>query len=153
MILVGYDLDGTLCKKSSIDKKWGYCNKAERRAFNAIREHHYKTAEILRTPLERRYYIITSRSPKYAKITLQWLNKGGLEPVEIFFIDRARTRPNMIEYKSSKINELKLKKYYEDDPKIVKSLTRKCHNTEIILVESVTTDYNIKNFLQPPLQI
>jgi hypothetical protein len=151
-MIVGYDLDGTICEKSSIDKKWGDCNGMERKAFQLIRETHYKTAQLVFRPVEKEYTIITARNKKYAEITLQWLVLASLSPISIHFIDRARTRDNMIEYKSEKINELGLDKYYEDDEKIVSKLRKLCQSTEIILVTPITRNYILNNFLHPPLQ-
>ena len=94
-------------------------------------------------PSEPEYVIITSRSPKFAEITLQWLKKANLKPVKTYFIDRTRTRANMIDYKSEKINELGIIKYYEDDPKIARALKKRCPNTEIVLIEPVIKKYEI----------
>jgi len=143
----GFDMDGVLCTKAVIDKKWSECRGYERTIFQQIKKYHCSTAPLLRKPTEKNFVIITGRSAKLQFITLDWLESNKITPLKVFHIDRNRTRNNMIDFKSEKINELELKTYYEDDPKIIKSLTRLCPNTQIVPIQSVTTDYFIKNFV------
>ena len=142
----GYDFDGVLCPKAVLDKKWSECRGSERIIFQQIKRYHCATAPLLRIPKEKKFVIITGRSAKLQYITSDWLEKNKIKPSKVFFIDRNRTRNNMIDFKSEKINELKLKIYYEDDPKIIKSLSRLCLNTQIVPIQSVTKEYFIKNF-------
>ena len=151
--MIGYDLDGTICEKCEIDKKYFDCKKEERLAFGAIREIHMGSAEVIVRPREKDVYIITSRKPKHKYITLNWLKENNIKPKEVFFMDKARTRANMIEYKASLINRFQLEKYYEDDLKIVFQLKKKCHNTQIIAVEPVIKKYKIEDFKKKSLQI
>jgi len=150
--MTGYDLDGTICSKMSYNISYFKANRAERRAIDVIKEIHYRAAKLILTPLEKEYVIITSRKPKHSTITFKWLKKATLEPKEIYFMGLSRTRNNMIEYKSNKINELGLKKYYEDDSKIARALRKKCPSTEVIEVEPIIEIYLVKNFINDCLQ-
>ena len=142
----GFDMDGVLCPKAVIDKKWSECKGYERIIFQQIKRYHCSTAPLLRIPKEKNFIIITGRNAKLKYITLEWLEKHKISPINIYFIDRNRTRNNMIDFKSEKINELELKIYYEDDPKIIKSLSRLCPNTQIVPIQAVTKEYSIKKF-------
>lgn len=145
--LVGYDLDGTICQRGEMSKSFFHCNGSERKAFYKGREHHYRTTEVIRTPSEKQWVIITSRKNKYRKITLDWLVEKNLKPKQVYFMEGyARVRREMIEYKSKFINDLELCKYYEDDPKIVSALKKRCPNTQIVLVDSIAREVNIKDF-------
>ena len=150
--MVGYDLDGTICSRCEINKSYFKCNGTERKAFRKIRERHIQTAELIRTPTEKQFYIVTSRPPKSRLMTLQWLYEKGIKPFGTFFMDLPRKRDNMIEYKAKMIKILDLRKYYEDDPKIAKALAKKCLNTEVITVEPVIKHYELKEFQNNSLQ-
>jgi len=147
MELVGYDLDGTICQRGEMSKSFFHCTGEERRAFYKAREDHYRTTEVIRTPQEAHWVVITSRKNKYRKLTLDWLSEKNLKPQQVYFMEGyARVRREMIEYKSKWINELGLCKYYEDDPKIVSALKRKCPNATIVLCESAGRIVDIDNF-------
>ena len=142
---VGYDLDGTICEKSEINKKYMYCSGEERKQYKLIREYHMKTAKLVLKPKEEEYYIITSRKPENRSVTMQWLLRANLKPLKVYFMDSPRKRTNMIKYKADLINKLNLVKYYEDDEKIAKSLKRKCPFTQIKLIKPSISKYVLKS--------
>jgi len=139
---VGYDLDGTLCEKIGWDRNYRGLKKAERDKMLELRLAHFLTTKMLRKPHETEFYIITGRKEAWSKETLAWLEKQEIKPVKVYFMQKARCRKNMVEYKSEVINELKLTKYYEDDRLLAKELGKRCPNTKIILVP--TTEIQIQ---------
>ena len=142
--MVGYDLDGVLASKIEFDISYFKANGEQRKEITKAREAHYRAAQWVLSPFESEYVVITSRKPKYACVTNVWLLQGSVKPKAVYFMDLPRTRLNMIVYKAFKINELGLKKYYEDDPKIVKALIKKCPNTEIIQIKPTIITYHVK---------
>lgn len=142
--MVGYDIDGVLCPKLEFDISYFKANGEQRKEMVKAREAHYKAAQLVLNPSNPPFVVITSRKPKYACMTTVWLLEGSVKPKATYFMNLPRTRFNMIVYKAFKINELGLKKYYEDDPKIVKGLIKKCPNTEIVQVKATIITYNVK---------
>jgi len=83
--------------------------------------------------------IITSRKAKYSGITCSWLEKNVPEElvkgISICFMPdkMPKTRRNIILYKAHVINELGISKYFEDDIYIVRALTKRCKDCEVIV--------------------
>jgi len=152
--MVGYDLDGTICERGKIDISYYNCKGLQRRAWKLARQEHLKSAKLIRIPKEKEYIIITSRKPINKQITVEWLEKNNLHPKELVLMeDYSRTRDNMILYKSEKINQYGLTRYYEDDEKISRQLSKKCPNTEIITVIPSIKEINLSYFIHSTLQI
>jgi hypothetical protein len=131
MNLIGYDLDGVICRNSPKRKKPFFKQTgAERKEYQEERLIHFKNVEVKLKPMEE-FIIITARKLKEKVVTLEWLKKNNLNPKEVYFLEGTKTRENIIKYKAGVINKNKLEKYYDDDEKICKKLVKLCPNTII----------------------
>ena len=136
--MVGYDLDGILRSEGpGRSKPFMKQTGEERRAFDDERREHCKVAECLMLPPDDEPYVIITGSPrKFRAETEAWLAEKGFCNFTIEFIDRSRTRQNMIAFKAEKIQQYGVTTFYEDDPKIVRALRRRCPGLEVIYIES-----------------
>lgn len=130
--LIGYDLDGVICENSPKRKKPFFKqNSAERAEYKKERLNHCNNAELKLRPTGN-FIIITARKTTPEKVaTLRWLEKNELKPQAIYFLDRAKTRENIIKFKADIINKNNLTAYYDDDYKICNKLIKLCENTII----------------------
>jgi uncharacterized HAD superfamily protein len=120
--VIGYDLDGTLCEAGpKRPKPYFHQTGPERKAFDEERRKHYASAALIREP-RGPYVIITGRSEVFREETEGWLEKMGLKPIALLMMEGARTRDNMIAHKIDCCRRLKVRVYYEDDPKIAKAM-------------------------------
>lgn len=132
--MIGYDLDGVLCPKPpKRNKPYNHQTSSERQAYKELRRGLCQTDPLILTPAGD-YYIITARPKWLIKETEEWIERVGLRPKGICFIDKARTRKNMIEFKVQIIRQFNIQKFYEDDPKIVRAIRRQLPKVEVIQV-------------------
>jgi hypothetical protein len=131
-----YDLDGTLRGPwPKRPKPFFHQTGEERRAFDEMCQRHCQEVECLMVPPpDEPYVIITSCHPKFIDNTLEWLEQHGFSNYTIEFIDRARVRQNMIDFKAEMIDKYGVTVYYEDDVTIARALRKRCPGVMIILV-------------------
>jgi len=133
---IGYDLDGTIFpERPKRPKPFSRQSQSEREAFDEFLKEFYKTSKLVRRPRDNAYFI-TGRKKKFQTVTEKRLNELGIRFRKVFYMDRPKTRQNLIEFKSEIINRLELDVYYEDDPLIAKELAKRCQDTAIILVSN-----------------
>jgi hypothetical protein len=138
--LIGYDLDGVICGESPKRKKPFFKqNAAERKAYAKKRLLHCRKAKLKIKPTGR-FIIVTARKQIEQPATVMWLKNNGICPEAIYFLDKAKTRENIIKFKSDVINTNNLVKYYDDDKEICKQLIGLCQNTKIIHVNNEIQD-------------
>lgn len=136
MGLIGYDLDGTLVPgKPARNKPYFRQTGPERKAYDVIRREHYKNAPLVRMP-SKQFVLISGRPIRYESETLFWVDFNGLKPDGIYLMDNVVTRKNQIAHKIEVLRRLGISRYYEDDPKIARALTRL--GISVILVERLT---------------
>lgn len=130
--LNGYDLDGTLVERSPRrSKPFIKQSGAERAAHDLLYREHCRSAKLIRKPTGN-YVIITGRRETVRTETLEFLRANNLNPLQICFLDKSRTKQNMIEFKLRKCTELGVTAFFEDDPAIAKALARKGINTFLV---------------------
>ena len=138
-ITIATDFDGVICKKILLkkDKKWHNMNGVERVKYRTDYKKYIEEVLPLNVDFFKNKYfiVITGRKQEDAKATISWCDKYNLYSQKIYYMQKPRTRDNMIEHKANIINKLNIKVYYEDDAKIVKALDRKCKACEIIFVK------------------
>ena len=124
--MIGSDLDGVIAHN--------ILNKADYRPF---RLHQYY-AQCLPGPLCRMNLdvILTGRRIHYQKVTQKWLAENEVKYGKLVMYPNKIKKNNvsLAEFKAKAINELGVRKYYEDDRRIANYLIKNCPNTEIILV-------------------
>ena len=132
--LIGYDLDGVICANSpKRDKPFIKQNSKEREEYSKKRITHCLTAKLMFRPIDD-FVIITARKKEDEKIaTFAWLKEHNLAPINVYFLTGVKTRENIIKFKAKIINDLQLIEFSDDDPKIVKGLSKLCKNTHIVL--------------------
>jgi len=136
----GYDLDGTIFPPwPKRPKPYFKQTAAERAAFDEICLEFCKRAPLVRRP-RRLSFFITGRQKKFKQATERRLRELGVEFQRVFYVDRPRTRKNLIDFKAETINKLKLDIFYEDDPLIAKELAVRCPNTAIVLVSDALAE-------------
>ena len=134
---VGYDLDGVICEVRDMGNvSYRRLNGAQRREYIVNKINHYKNAKVLNRPIERRFYIITGRTEKYAQLTIDWLRENNIVPIKLFINMVGGRTQDHIKHKLDTINELKITKYYEDSKRVYSKLKKECKHTEIIYVEN-----------------
>jgi len=145
-MIIGYDLDGTICTKPVFNKSYFKSSGLERKKYIELKTYHCRNAKLINKPIGK-FYIITGRGLKYQNATMNWLQDNNIKPIDIFFMTYPKTRTNMIKFKSEKINELNIGKYYEDDSVIVRRMKKFCLNTEIVQMEAqeILYDTSINN--------
>lgn len=133
---VGYDLDGVICNSRNIEGiSYRKLNGEQRKKYIQDKITHYNNAKLLITPVEEEFYIITGRSEKYEAITMAWLERNNIRPVELFINKVGGQAQDHIKHKADLINKLGITKYYEDSKRIYSALKKLCLNTKIIFVE------------------
>lgn len=137
--LVGYDLDGVITDNSpKRDKPFIKQNSEERKAYSRLRMDHCLNGKLMFKP-EGDFIIATARKKDDERaVTLLWLKKHNINPINVYFLEEAKTRENIIKFKAQIINQLNLAEFSDDDPKIVRALTKLCKNTIINLWEPYT---------------
>jgi len=135
--MIGYDLDGVLRDDywPVRDKPYPKQTARERQDYDESVRVYLIGAECLWVPsADEPYVIITGCNAKFTDVTMEWLGRHGFENFAIAFIDRARTRRNMIAFKAEKIQEYGVTTFYEDDPAIARALERRCPGLQVVLV-------------------
>lgn len=141
--IIGFDLDGVLCESFKNDKPYFKSSGEERKVLKKLRLNHYSTAKKIRNTHGKEVYIITGRKECVRSQTIEWLEKNGIFYHKLLMLSKARTRDNMIEFKKDMIEYYHIDTFYEDDPKIVRALTKKLPKVNIILVKNLTKDEKI----------
>lgn len=134
--LAGYDLDGVLiAKPPSREKPFFRQTGEERLDYQKRRREFSLKAELKREPEDKPYVIITARPQWLQKETYAWIEKVGLKPKAVVFIDRPRTRRNIIAFKEKVIRRLEITTFYEDDKKIARALQKLLPSVKVVLIE------------------
>ncbi len=125
---IGSDIDGVLAYHTLIKDD-----------YKPFRLHEYyskaKPTKLSKMPID---VIITGRKIFFKKLTQRWLELYDVNYKELIMFPNKtkKTNQTLAEYKSRKINELGITKYYEDDERIADYLKRNCSGTKIIFVEN-----------------
>ena len=140
--MIAYDLDGTLAVQPPPNvKKWGLMKGPERKARQAFLLEHYRTADMIMNPPQEEFIVITARkgTPEIMQITWEWMDIYFKNRVkEIYFLDRPRTVPNVVEFKSGVIKDCRVHTFYEDNVRVLKGIKRKCPDVMLYVVDSGT---------------
>lgn len=103
----------------------------------------YSTARLMFRPTPGDV-IITARkgTDEVVSVTHTWMLMHGLpEDVPVFYLQKARTLENVIEFKAGVINQLRLEDYYEDNLHVLKGLQgqtqARLHNVRMVNPESL----------------
>lgn len=127
-MIVSYDIDGVLAEQPPPNKKkWGHMNGQERNARKEFLYHWYMNAAPLINPSEPKFYAISARKREsnVYKITKYWLNKYYKDRVIAFYLlNESRSIQNVIQFKSSVIKQIGIKKHYEDNKKVLKGMRK-----------------------------
>jgi len=135
--IVGYNLDGVLCELFQPDKSFMKCNGEERKERKKLKLLHIKTAKKLRDTEGDEIYIVTARKDDVRFETIQWLKKNNIKYHKLLMLQEARTRRNIIDFKQRMIEYYHIDIFYEDDPKIVRALSKRLKNVNVILIENL----------------
>ena len=124
--IVATDLDGVLAT-----------NRHDVRQYRPWKLHQWYG---LCTPTDRcnQHYdvILTGRRIHYKKVTERWLEKNGASYDLLIMFPNTYPKNNktLRQYKATKINELEIGVYYEDDERIFAYLRKNCPDTIVIFV-------------------
>ena len=133
-IKIGYDFDGVICESEPKPaKSYFKMKRDERKLYNELSEAFEATAEMKIIPLQP-CCIITGRTLSYKEATETWLENHNITQYKIFYNPYAATRKNMITHKVSIIIKEKIAVFYEDDPVILKTLSRRIPECNFFLV-------------------
>jgi len=128
---IAYDIDGVLSIMCKRDKPYSKQNKFERENFEKGRVRMYGNSPLLMRPKES-FYIISGRKEKYRMISDEWLKKNNLKVIKSFYLTGKKTFDDISKFKISKLKELNIDRYYEDDPKLIREIKKALPNLEII---------------------
>jgi len=122
-MIIGYDLDGTICDGTpKRSKPYFKQTGLERKAYEQVKINHYRNANVVMRPNVDNFIIITGRNEKYREVTREWLKANNINPEALYMHKGQRTRKEMIAFKLKTCREYHVSLYYEDDPKIAKAL-------------------------------
>ena len=133
--ITAYDLDGVIMPMIKREKKYFEQNGVERREFEKQKREHFKKSNIKLRPLEREFYIISSRRERYGEETREWLKKKRVNYKALILMEGELTFKHIIEHKGKWIEKLRIERYYEDDEKIIKELKKRFPNIEFINIK------------------
>ena len=128
--MIGFDIDGVLREfplKHDTETEW-YTH-----MLDAPVKIHPKTKT------SEDYVLITGvkKTDEVDVVILKhWLKEHDIKPKEIYYLKGKRSRESLIKHKASKINELGLTEFYEDDERIYKKLVTLCPSCRIIYIPS-----------------
>lgn len=101
--------------------------------YREYREKAKPNIPLIKKLKNKKFFVVTSRKKYWEKLTKDWLQKYNLIPIQIFFYDKKeKTREEIIKYKASILNKLKIDIYFEDDKIILGALKKICHKTKIL---------------------
>jgi len=151
--ITAYDLDGVIMPLIKRDKKYFEQSGIERKLFEEQKKKHFINSPITLRPIEREFYIISSRREKYRNTTEEWLKKKKVNYKRLILMEGELTFKHIVEHKYKWLKELGVRRYYEDDEKIIKELRRMLPNVEfvnikqpVIVQEVVENKKNILTF-------
>lgn len=130
----GFDLDGVLCTLFKPSKTYRQMNGVERKKYKELKLKHIINAKCIKRTSGTKIYIITARKNDLREETESWLIKNNIIYDTLLMLDEARTRDNIIRFKTRMIQNYNIQRFYEDDPKIARKLKKLCPNTDIVLV-------------------
>ena len=138
-MIVTYDMDGVLALNPPPNiKKWGHMNGAERSARKEFLYNWYENAELLYTPKEEQFHVISARKKDQRtwEITKNWLNKYFPNRVlSINLLNVPRTVKNVVEFKSSAIKEIQSTAHTEDNKRVLVGIKKMCPEVKLYFWE------------------
>jgi len=140
----GFDLDGVLTVMPKRPKPFFQQTGAERKVFTEKKLQWFLDAPCLWNP-QRPGHLITGRRENRRGLTEQWLSLNSVRYKALHMMDtkKSLTFDNIIEHKINKIKELGIKRYFEDDEKLVKGIRKACADVEVIHVPRDTNSVKI----------
>lgn len=107
-----------------LQEKYGRLNGPDRAQRQLELLNLYSTARLMFRPTSGDV-IITARkgTDEVVSVTHTWMLMHGLpDDVPVFYLQKARTLENVVEFKAGVINQLRLEDYYEDNLHVLKGL-------------------------------
>lgn len=141
VFMIAVDIDGILATYNKIERKKNKFNLHE----------YYKTLK----PIERgvlfskhvKPIIISSRKFRFEAVTEKWLKSNGFDFSFLYLMPNniPKNKENIISFKSSIINSLQIRFYYEDDITLINKMKLLCPNTSFIHIKNNNWN-NVKEY-------
>ena len=146
MIGRGLNLGGVVAVAGThplLQENYGRLNGSDRAQRQLELLNLYSTARLMFRPTPGDV-IITARkgTDEVVSVTHTWMLMNGLpDDVPVFYLQKARTLENVIEFKARVINQLRLEDYYEDNLHVLKGLQgqtqARLHHVRMVNPESL----------------
>ena len=131
--ITAYDFDGVLSVMPKRPKPYRLQNGLERKIYLENKIKWLQITPCLWKP-KKPFYIISGRKEQFKNISIDWLERNKLNYIDVFFMNKSSTSKNMIEFKTEKLKELKIERYFEDDLKILRKLKKNLPYIEFVPV-------------------
>ncbi len=147
-----YDLDGVLLPLLKRNGCYFKQSTAERNEHENKKRYLFKYGKVLRIPLEKEFYIISSRRERYRNLTENWLKDNKINYKELILMEGSLTFKKIVEHKYKYLREKKIEKYYEDDKKVIEWLKKRLPHIEFIHIERNNLNVLTVKDIEMPMQ-